>query len=74
MADPKVISLRVHWVPERMPDADQDVIVFDSDDTVGQLGAYVGDDDDGPKWVNAHGMPIFNVTHWAELPDLRNAA
>lgn len=74
MSKPKFISLQVHWVAEQMPAVDVDVIVFESEDPIGQLGAYVGDDDDGPMWVNAHGMPIFNVTHWANRPSLGEMA
>jgi hypothetical protein len=69
----KHITLKLYSLAERMPDLDSDVLVFDSEDPTVQIGAYVGDDDDGPMWVNSHGMPIFNVTDWADLPSRADA-
>lgn len=57
-------------VAEQLPDADADVIIFDGPGTQGQLGAYVGDDDAGPIWVDAQGEGVAGVTHWAEWPTL----
>lgn len=64
------INLTVHPVYEQMPNVDTDVLIFDRESPIGQLGAYAGDDDDGPMWVDSHGMPVGDVTHWAELPRL----
>jgi hypothetical protein len=66
----KTIQLQVHAVGERMPDADTDVLIFDGADAEGQLGAYVGDDDNGPMWAGAGGELVPGVTHWAEMPCL----
>ncbi len=65
-----VIPLTVHAVADAMPDADTDVIIFDADHTEGQLGAYIGDDEEGPIWVAAQGDAVGKVTHWAAMPRL----
>lgn len=64
------ITLSLHYPPAEMPDADTDVIVFDASSPEGQLGAYVGDDADGPLWVNAQGEGITGVVAWCEMPRL----
>lgn len=64
------ITLTLHYPPADMPDADTDVIVFDESSSEGQLGAYVGTDDDGPIWVNAQGEGVAGVVAWCEMPRL----
>lgn len=65
------LTLTLHPVDESMPDADTDVLIFDTSSPVGQLGAYMGDDDNGPLWCDAHGQPVTGVTHWSEMPTLQ---
>ena len=63
------LTLDVHAnARESMPDADTDVLVWCHGEREAQLGAYVGDDEDGPIWVNAHGEGLATVVAWAELP------
>lgn len=64
------ITLHLHHPPADMPDADTDVIVFDESSPEGQLGAYVGEDTDGPLWVNAQGEGIAGVVAWSHMPRL----
>lgn len=64
------IQLNVYTIGERMPDADADVLIFEGADAEGQLGAFIGDDGNGPMWVGAGGQLVPGVTHWAEMPDL----
>lgn len=64
------ITLALHYPPAEMPDADTDVIVFDESSPEGQLGAYVGDDEDGPIWVNVQGEGVAGVVAWCEMPCL----
>lgn len=64
------ITLSLRYPPADMPDADTDVIVFDTSSPEGQLGAYVGDDDEGPIWVNAQGEGVAAVVAWCEMPRL----
>lgn len=66
----KIIQLQVHAVADQMPDADTDLLIFDTPGEEGQLGAYVGHDEDGPLWVDAQGEGVSGVTHWAEVPAL----
>lgn len=67
------ITLTLHYPPADMPDADTDVIVFDASSPEGQLGAYVGDDAEGPIWVNAQGEGVAGVLAWSEMPRLPSA-
>lgn len=67
------LNIQVHRIFDRMPDVDADILIFDSESPIGQLGAYIGDYEDGPMWVDSHGGPVFNVTHWSELPRLDGA-
>lgn len=62
------LTLTRHAVTDRMPDADTDVLIWDASSEHSQLGAYLGDDDEGPLWVNAQGEGVASVTHWAEMP------
>lgn len=56
----------------QLPDADTDVLLFDQPDQAGQLGAYVGEDAEGPVWVDAHGEGIPAPEYWADIPRLPN--
>lgn len=68
------ITLAVHYPPADMPDADTDILVLAEGDTEMQLGAYVGEESDGPVWVDAQGEILPRVTAWAQMPELRLAA
>lgn len=68
------ITLTVHYPPADMPDADTDILVLAEGDTEMQLGAYVGEESDGPVWVDAQGEILPRVTAWAEMPVVRTAA
>ena len=68
------ITLEVHYPPADMPDADTDILVLAEGDTEMQLGAYVGEESDGPVWVDAQGEILPRVTAWAQMPVLRLAA
>lgn len=66
-----VVLLKVMPVARRRPDADTDVILFDSAHEVRQLGAYMGDDENGQIWVDVHGRQLSDkVLHWCDLPRL----
>lgn len=65
------ITLEVHYPPADMPDADTDVLVFDASSPEAQLGAYVGQESEGPVWVNAQGDLVTDVVAWAEMPLLQ---
>lgn len=58
------ITLEVHHLPGDMPDADTEM----------QLGAYVGEESDGPVWVDAQGEILPRVVAWAEMPVVRVSA
>lgn len=62
------ITIELHRPSVAMPDADTDVLIFDGSCPDSQLGAYVGEDEDGPIWVNAQGEGVANVIAWAEMP------
>lgn len=64
------LRLQARPVADGLPDADTDVLIFDGLEREGQLGAYVGHDDDGPIWVDAQGEGVAGVTHWAAVPAL----
>lgn len=68
------ITLEVHHLPGELPDADTDVLVLAEGDTEMQLGAYVGEESDGPVWVDAQGEILPRVVAWAEMPVVRLAA
>ena len=68
------ITLEVHDAADCKPDADIDVLVLAEGDTEMQLGAYVGEESDGPVWVDAQGEILPRVTAWAQMPELRLAA
>lgn len=61
------LTITAHFTDEQLPDADTDVLVWEQDQPEAQLGAYVGHDEEGPLWVNAHGDGI-KVVAWAALP------
>lgn len=65
------IILDLHHPADCLPDADTDVLVLADGDTEMQLGAYVGEESDGPVWVDAQGEILPRVTAWAEMPVLR---
>lgn len=67
------LLLRVHTANSATPQPDTDVIIFIAPAAVGQLGAYLGNDQHGPHWVNAHGERVV-VSHWSELPALHGVA
>lgn len=67
-ADTFTILLQPTPVAAGLPDADTDVLIFDSTSPEAQLGAYIGHDDLGPLWVDAQGANVANVTHWVEMP------
>jgi hypothetical protein len=64
------IELRVVSVEEGLPDADTDVLIFDSSHPEGQLGALICHGEGGPMWMDAQGEEAGGVTHWAEMPRL----
>ena len=68
------ITLEVHHLPADMPDADTDILVLAEGDTEMQLGAYVGEESDGPVWVDAQGEILPRVVAWAAMPVVRLAA
>lgn len=65
------ITLEVHHLPGELPDADTDVLVLAEGDTEMQLGAYVGEESDGPVWVDAQGEILPCVVAWSEMPVIR---
>lgn len=65
------ITLEVHHLPGELPDADTDILVLAEGDTEMQLGAYVGEESDGPVWVDAQGEILQRVVAWAEMPVVR---
>ena len=69
MSTPTTITLTVspHYEPPAM---DTDVLVFCTNEPAGFVGTYVGDDDEGHIWINTHGMRVFGVRAWAEMPCL----
>jgi hypothetical protein len=67
-APDQALTLVRYAVTERMPDADTDVLIWDATSHKSQLGAYMGDDEHGPLWIDAQGAGVAGVTHWAELP------
>lgn len=68
------VTLEVHHLPGELPDADTDILVLAEGDTEMQLGAYVGEESDGPVWVDAQGEILPRVVAWAEMPVVRLAA
>lgn len=65
------LSLPLHYPPADMPDADTDVLVWDASSPIAQLGAYIGEESDGPVWNDAQGFLITEkVVAWAEMPVL----
>lgn len=60
------ITIPVHRPADCLPDADTDVLVWESGEEEAQLGALYRT---CPlEWVNAQGAPIRSVVAWAELP------
>ena len=60
------ITIPVHRPADCLPDADTDVLVWESGESEAQLGALYRT---CPlEWVNAQGAPIRSVVAWAELP------
>lgn len=57
-----------------LPDADTDVLIWYGGDPDATLGAYIGDDSDGPQWCNVDGEIVTGVTHWAKMPSLLDRA
>lgn len=66
------LTLEVHYPPADMPDADTDVLVWDASSPIAQLGAYIGEESDGPVWINAQGELVTDVVAWAEMPLLQS--
>lgn len=65
------LNLLLHYPPADMPDADTDVLVWDASSPIAQLGAYIGEESDGPVWNDAQGFLITDkVVAWAEMPVL----
>lgn len=62
------LTLNLHHPTDCLPDADTDVLVLAEGDTEMQLGAYVGEESDGPVWVDAQGEILPRVVAWAEMP------
>lgn len=63
--------LDIFHLPGVMPDADTDVLVWDASSPEAQLGAYVGEESDGPVWIDAQGALISDVVAWADMPRWR---
>lgn len=68
------ITLEIHASADNLPDADTDVLVLAEGDSEMQLGAYVGEESDGPVWVDAQGKILPRVVASADMPVLRLAA
>lgn len=66
------LTLEVHYPPADMPDADTDVLVWDASSPIAQLGAYIGEESDGPVWNDAQGELVTDVVAWAEMPLLQS--
>ncbi len=66
----RTITLHLHYPPADMPAADTDVLIFDASRPEGTLGAYQGEDTNGPIWVAAQGEGIADVVAWCEMPRL----
>lgn len=64
------ITIEVHQASDYLPDADTDVLVLAEGDTEMQLGAYVGEESDGPVWTDAQGELLLRVVAWAKMPKL----
>lgn len=65
------ITLTVHHLtddPQDLPDADTDVLILAEGDEEMQLGAYIGEESDGPVWNDAQGEIVPRVVAWAEMP------
>lgn len=62
------LSLPIHYPPADMPDVDTDILVWDASSPEAQLGAYIGEESDGPVWQDAQGGLITDVVAWAEMP------
>lgn len=56
----------IEWVlvSERMPDADETVLIYAPDDDPPVMEGYF----DGECWVATPGIVGWHVTHWAEKP------
>lgn len=68
------LTLTLHYPPADMPDADTDVLIWAEGDQEAQLGAYIGEESDGPVWSGAQGRIVPRVVAWAEMPVLKLAA
>ena len=64
------ITLTLHYPPADMPDADTDVLILAEGDQEMQLGAYVGQESDGPIWTDAQGEIVPKVVAWTNMPCL----
>ena len=64
------LTLTLHYPPAEMPDADTDVLIWAEGEQEAQLGAYVGDETDGPVWIGAQGEIVPRVVAWTNLPCL----
>ena len=62
------LTITVHYPLANMPDADTDVLVWAYGEEESQLGAYVGEESDGPAWTDAQGEILPRVVAWANLP------
>lgn len=61
------LTITVRHPPAEMPDADTDVLIWDSSHPEAQLGAYVGPELSDTGWVDVHGECV-PVIAWASLP------
>lgn len=64
------LTLTLHFTPDDMPDADTDVLIWAEGDQEAQLGAYIGEESDGPVWNDAQGEIVPRVVAWTNMPCL----
>lgn len=64
------LTLTLHYPPDDMPDADTDVLILAEGDQEMQLGAYIGEENDGPVWNDAQGYIVPKVVAWTNMPCL----
>lgn len=62
------LALNLHFPPTDMPDVDTDILILAEGDEEMQLGAYIGEESDGPVWNDAQGEIVPRVLAWAEMP------
>lgn len=69
-----IINIELHQAADCLPDADIDVLILAEGDEEMQLGAYVGEESNGPVWVDAQGEILPRVVAWADMPVVRHSA